>query len=367
LWSCKFFAKSIEFNQNQAYTDCLLMNVRTTSSAWIRGVATTLEAQGLDVAALFAEAGLSLAGLDDPDRRWPTERVSLLWSLAVERSGNPAVALVNPHVARPAHYGVVGYAMMSSPDLLVSLERLVRYLRIVSDAATISLPTVREGRWIRLDLFGGERTIPRQRYEYDLLTLLTFCRWMTGRALKPLSACFSFTAPRDDRPYVEAFQCPLRFNADFNGFWIAEQDLASKLPTGIPALAELHERVASIGLDRLNSPTTAHRAQVAIIKRLQDGAPRRAQVAADLGLSDHTFQRRLTNEGTSFSDLVDQTRREIAQQHLSQNSVPLTQIIYLLGYADQSNFFRACARWFGESPSEYRARVTAQLTPVEQD
>jgi hypothetical protein len=66
------------------------MNHRTTSSTWIRGVANTLSAQGLDTASLFADAGLDLAALDDPERRWPTEQVSLLWSLAAERSGNPA-------------------------------------------------------------------------------------------------------------------------------------------------------------------------------------------------------------------------------------------------------------------------------------
>ncbi len=326
---------------------------RTTSSAWVQGISDTLE--GMDVAALFAEAGLDLDVLDDPDHRFPTERISLLWSLAAERSGNPAIALTNPHVARPVHYGVVGYAMMSSPNLLIALGRLVRYLRLVSDAASISLPADRHGRWIRLDLLGGARGIPRQRYEYGLLTLLTFCRWMTGRALHPLSASFSHTRPVDERPYIEAFQCPLSFAAEFNGFCLAEEDLASTLPTSVPALAEIHDEVARRGLKRLKSPVTALRVQDAIRKRLQDGAPRRAQIAADLHLSDHTLRRHLAAEHTSFSKLVDETRQEIARHYLAQSQVSLTQIIYLLGYADQSNFFRACIRWFGQSPAEYRA------------
>lgn len=333
------------------------MNHRTTSSTWIRGVANTLTAQGLDAASLFKDAGLDLAVPDDQDRRWPTERVSLLWCLAVERSGDPAVALKNPHVAASSHYGVVGYTMMSSPDLRTGLERLIRYLRIVSDAASISLMPQPGGRCVRLDLFGGMRPVPRQRYEYGLLTLLTFCRWMTGRELRPLSASFSFPAPPDPQPYIEAFQCPLRFGTDFNGFSLVEQDLCATLPTGIPALAELHDRVALLGLDRLETPRVTQKAQEAIIKRLQDGDPRRADIASDLCLGDHTFKRRLTDEATSFSELVDATRRELAQQYLGQTHVSLTQIVYLLGYSDQSNFFRACMRWFGEPPGEYRARL----------
>jgi len=329
---------------------------RTTSSTWMRGVAQTLAAQGLDAAALFTQAGLDLTGLDDADRRWPTEAVSRLWQLAEQRCGNPAQALMGPPLQAPAHYGVVGYAMMSSPQLRTALERLVRYLRLVSDAASISLLAQPASHCIRLDLHGGASPVPRQRYEYGLLTLLEFCRWLGGRELRPLWACFSFPAPADEQPYRAAFQCALRFDADFNGICIADHDLAAKLPTGLPALAELHDDVARRGLDRLQDPRTSHRAQEVIAKRLQDGDPQRADVAAALGLGDSTFKRQLAREGTSFSALVDATRRDLAQRYLGQAQVSLTQIVYLLGYADQSNFFRACLRWFGRPPGEVRAR-----------
>lgn len=166
------------------------MQNRTTSAAWIRGVVKTFSSQGLDVPRLFADVGLDYTGLEDPELRWPTEQVSRLWTLAVERSRNPAIALFNPHVVRPDHYGVVGYAMMSSANLHAGLERLIRYLGIVSDAATISLAKGKGGQWVRLDLYGGAAPVPRQRMEYGLLTLLTFCRWMMGWISRP-SPCAS--------------------------------------------------------------------------------------------------------------------------------------------------------------------------------
>jgi hypothetical protein len=67
----------------------------------MRGVAKTFEAQGLLVAALFAEVGLSVKNLDNPDFRWPTEETSRLWTLAAERSGNPDIGLSSPHLPRP--------------------------------------------------------------------------------------------------------------------------------------------------------------------------------------------------------------------------------------------------------------------------
>jgi len=338
------------------------MKYRSTSSAWVRGVASTFASQGLDVDALFKDAGLELSLLDKADQRWPTEQVSLLWQLAAERTGNQAIGLVNPHLARPDHYGIVGYAMMSSPDLLTGLGRLIRYLRIVSDAATISLVTEQGGSWVRLDLLGGGREIPRQRYEYGVLTLLTFCRWMLGHPLRPQSALFSFPEPADVGPYVEAFGCPLLFNTKYNGFFVTEKDLSSKLPTAVPQLAELHDRMAGLALRQLETPQTTRRGQEAVARRLQDGSPRRSQIASDLGLSDRTFQRRLSAEGTSFTDLVDETRRELAQRHLGDSHISLSEIVYLLGYSDQSTFFRASMRWFGRSPGEHRACLGLNLT-----
>src|SRR5215813_10324454 len=98
-----------------------MVNKRTTSSAWMRGVAGTLSAQGLDVAALFARAGLRIENLEHGDFRWPTEGINRLWTIAAERSGNPDVGLFNSDTPRTDHYGLVGYAMMSSPDLRPAL------------------------------------------------------------------------------------------------------------------------------------------------------------------------------------------------------------------------------------------------------
>src|SRR5262249_58758484 len=85
---------------------------------WVKGIAETLNAGGLDVAALFDEAGLDTAALSDPDVRVPTESVSLLWQLALARSGNPAIGLLTSNVVRPASLDVVAYPTLSPPNLL---------------------------------------------------------------------------------------------------------------------------------------------------------------------------------------------------------------------------------------------------------
>ena len=73
--------------------------------------------------------------------------------------------------------------------------------------------------------------------------------------------------------------------------------------------------------------------------------------------SERTLQRRLAAEETSFQRLLDDTRRELAQHYLGQRNLSLADIAYLLGFSDQSSFFRASRRWFGSSPRHYRVRL----------
>jgi AraC-like DNA-binding protein len=328
---------------------------QTTSAAWVAGIVRMLESQGIDVPALFAELEMDIDTLGQVDARFPTESVSALWQRAALRSGNPGIGLCAPRTAQLASFEVLGYAMMSCPNLLAGLERLVRYLRIVSEAAQLRLGQAGGESRLDLMLYGGEQPVPSQRYEFDLLIFIGFCRWLSGREIHPRCVELAQPAPADLRPYAEAFQCPLRFDAPGYCVLFDSADLLRPLPTSNPMLAELHDRLLGEGLERLGDTRITHRAREEITRRLPEGEPRREDVAGALCLSERTLQRRLQDEGTSFQQLLDGTRRELAQQYLKQRKASLAQIAYLLGFSDQSIFHRACKRWFNASPGKYRA------------
>jgi AraC-like DNA-binding protein len=152
----------------------------------------------------------------------------------------------------------------------------------------------------------------------------------------------------------------LRFNAPVNALLFAPTDVTLSLPTANAQLAVVHERIASEHLQRRDHDQTCHRTRAVIIRHLQDGEPRRPKIATVLGISERTLQRRLTAEGTSFQLLLDDTRRELARHYLGQKTVSLADIAYLLGFSDQSSFFRASRRWFGRSPRDYRVRLISE-------
>jgi AraC-like DNA-binding protein len=192
------------------------------------------------------------------------------------------------------------------------------------------------------------------------MTILSFCRWVTNRDLRPLAFELRFPPPADLQSYQDAFKCPLRFNAPVNALLFAPTDVTLSLPTANAQLVGVHERIASEHLQRLDHAQTCHRTRAVIIRHLQDGEPRRPKIAAVLGMSERTLQRRLTAEGTSFQLLLDDTRRELARHYLGQKTVSLADIAYLLGFSDQSSFFRASRRWFGSSPRDYRIRLISE-------
>jgi hypothetical protein len=74
-----------------------------------------------------------------------------------------------------------------SPDLLGTLHRIVRYVGIVSHAATVSVRPYADGHRLVLDLKPGRRPVPHQRFAFDLLMFLSFCRWVSGSELTPIS------------------------------------------------------------------------------------------------------------------------------------------------------------------------------------
>ncbi len=332
------------------------MNERTTSSNWALGIVTALELGGVDCQALFAELGLNYANLTDPDARFAQDAMTRLWQRAVDVSGNPAIGLNMASVVRPASFHVVGYSLMSSRTLREGIARLVRYQRIIGEGADLSLRSTAAGYVLSLRINGDQLEPAQQSPEAAMAYALAFFRWLSGRTLTPLKVCFQRPPPVDLQPYQQTFKAPLSFAAKEYAMVFAREDLDAPLPTANEALAQLHDRFAGEYLARYTEGRVTHQARQVLCRLLPQGEPKRETVAQALLLSTRTLQRRLQEEGTSFQQLLDDSRRELAAQYLAKPDITLLEVAYLLGFADPSNFFRAFRRWFDCTPGEYRAR-----------
>jgi AraC-like DNA-binding protein len=194
--------------------------------------------------------------------------------------------------------------------------------------------------------------------------ILAFATWLAQRPLPVLALAFPHAAPSPAVREALDQRLGLRvaYGAPVTSATVPAALLREPIPTADPALFPLLEQHAAQQLAareqalRATDARTALAAQVqrCVAERLAHDGARLAEVAEVLGLSARTLQRRLAEAGTPFQGLLDATRRELALQYLREPALSMTEIAFLLGYAEQSSFNHACRGWFGEAPGRVR-------------
>lgn len=330
----------------------------TVLTSWSRAVRRALDRSGCDSAALFAAAGLDMAALDDPNARYPLAATTRLWRLASQATANPCFGLAVAGEVTQTTFHALGYSLSASTTLQEAFERIVRYFRLVTDAADLEF--IREADHYRFVIRPRLAPEPPADEAIDAFVALfvRFCRAMLGRDFSPLQVRLARPAP--EAPgldgFAAVFRAPLVFGCAQSELWFPAEAFERRLESANPELARLNDEVALRHLARVDRDNLNARLRAALIEQLPLGEPTAAKLAALLHLSLRSLQRRLAEEGTSYEDLLTATRRELALSHLADRRYSLGEVAYLLGFADASSFSRAFKRWTGLTPGQCRER-----------
>jgi AraC-like DNA-binding protein len=147
------------------------------------------------------------------------------------------------------------------------------------------------------------------------------------------------------------------FEQPDSGFAVASSALDTPLSTGDPALnAYLEEHAAAALASRPRRGDLVDTLRAALKEAVPTGEPSIERVAVRLNVSGRTLQRRLADLQTSFQQVLDEVRFDLARAYLVDASLDLSQVAYLLGYSELRAFDRAFRRWAEQSPAEWRAR-----------
>ena len=322
-------------------------------AVWLRALSDAWKQHGLDAEALFREAGLDIGTGHRLDPAELSDKLSHLWELAVAATGDPYVGIRTAPRQPLGALGLIAHLILACPTMLQAMERLCQYVGFVLPTASARLDALPERVRLVLHLSPGRRPVPAQRYDFIAGLVLRLMEWMTGRVVAPQLIHHPRPAPADPAPYVESFHASVRFAQPICAMDFDRADLDVPLPTANPAVADWCSRLAA-DLEQTRRGQLRVRVKKVLVDRLPKGDPRRDEVAAVLRMSERTLQRRLSEEGTHFQELVDATRRELAQQYLSVGRMSPKEMSFELGFADPSNFYRACKRWFGHSPKALR-------------
>lgn len=155
---------------------------------------------------------------------------------------------------------------------------------------------------------------------------------------------------------ADFFGCPVRFGAERNALVFDAADLNRPFPCHNPELLDILNPVLTAALAEATAlPTISHQVKGALKRILASGRPEMVEVARDIGMSERTLQRRITEEGTSFRQLMLETRQEVVRHLLAEPTIEIEEIAGLLGYEDTNSFYRAFRTWEGTTPARWRA------------
>lgn len=326
----------------------------TTLASWTRALRKQLDALGLDSAALCREAGLEPGLLDEPNARCPLSQTTRLWQLAVAASGDPALGLRTSQYVTPTTFHALGYALVASSSLREMFERIVRYHRVVSDALELDLRECAEGYEFRFRVPPGSPPPAAEALDAFAAIYVRSCRNRLDRDFAPLAVQLQRPAPQDPQPWHQVFRAPLLFAAPENLLRFPREAFERRLDDGNPELAEHNETVLERTLEQLQAPTWGSRVRACLQAQLPAGEPSAERIAQALHLSLRSLQRHLAQEGLGYDRLLAETRQQLALQHMRDPRCSISEIAYLLGFADTSSFSRAFKRWTGQAPSQYR-------------
>lgn len=326
----------------------------TTLSTWALAIARTLESLGCDADAAFDVAGLDMSQARDPNARYPVSGMTRLWQAAVRLSGDPAIGLKVAEQVQPASLHALGLSVLASASLADALQRVARYSRIVSNAAHVEFERRADLAIVHFRVPNRDIELAHEAFDAFLGNMVKLGRMLSQRDVHPRQVELTRPRPLNTAPYEAFFAAPVSYGTDSCRLVFDAAMLDEPLPSANPALARLNDQVIVDYLARFDKSQIAVQVRNQIIERLPSGEPGQGQIAAQLNMSLRGLQRRLQAEGTSFRQLLEETRQELACQYLKQSELSLGEVTYLLGFSDQSNFTRAFKRWMGQAPGEFR-------------
>lgn len=288
--------------------------------------------------------------------RYPIFKVIKLWAEAEKVIKDPCFGLIAAEKWHPSNFGTLGYALLMSTSLRETIIRLMRFYRVVIDEpiAEAELTDIGEILVYTLNYKSRENFQIPAREDSLLAWLLSVLRINFQKPFAPLSVHFTHSKPNCAAKFYKLFQCPVYFDSPTTKMEISLEDADRILPSSNKELAAFNDQVMTKYIEINSGASLVTKVKKIIVDHLPSGNATVERTASDLFMSKRKLQRLLQEEGTSFLHLINETRKNIAMQYVKDKEMDLTEIAFLLGFAEQSTFSRSFKRWTGKSPSIYR-------------
>lgn len=298
-----------------------------------------------------------MGSLDDPDFRLPAPAVMAIWKSLRERTGDPVLQLAAPSSLPFGAYRVIDYLVGASATVGEGISQFARFFGLIAEAVSLTIEAGRDRYCLCLNREDGG-AVPPVYVDYVFAALVSRVRMRIRADLQVARVELRNVEPHDAgvaATYTDLFKSPVRFGAAEDRLCFNAAEWRTPIEGADAALARLLEEHARILSQPNPRRATGFRADV---QKAVAASPSKGgsveEVARALNVSVRTLQRKLVADGTTFKEVADDVRGQLAEGYLNDPKVAIAEVAFLLGFSEQSSFNRAFRRWTGQAPGQWR-------------
>ncbi|MDA2892091.1 AraC family transcriptional regulator ligand-binding domain-containing protein [Mycolicibacterium sp. BiH015] len=312
---------------------------------------TLLRDLGVAPADVLRRAGLADDLFQHPSTRLAPLDYYRLWNSIEAETKDPALPVSLCRAVRAESFSPPLFAALCSPNFMVAAQRIAHYKKLV---APMRFGVTEHGDLVTVELSWLDAPRPpASLIMMELLFCVALIRLGTREAIRPVEVTAA-VLPEVVTPYEEFLGAPLR-RAQSHAVTVSATDAALPFLTSNEPLWAAFEPELRRRLADLETPaSTTERVRAALLEALPSGLASMDTVARKLTMSKRTLQRRIEVEGTTYQQILDATRSDLATHYLENTMLSIAEISFLLGFAEPNSFYRAFRVWTGSTPDMLR-------------
>jgi AraC-like DNA-binding protein len=306
---------------------------------------------GLDAVEMIRRAGLRPRDLHNPENWLPAAKLIALIDESASRSGRDDFGILLGKCRTFTSLGPLSLLLKHEATIGKILSAAVEYSYLLNDLLHVSIKDDGASATIEWNLVPGLHS----RHAANLVAAIAYRGISEAVEFSWDPDCIHFRDATPDRvsTFKRYFRGSLEFGSNFDGMSCTSAALNTRNPFADPDLARYARQLLNL-LPGAGEASATNKTLSTILLMLDDGEISITRAAECLGITVRSLQRRLEAEETSFNQILNETRKELAMRHLANSSASLISVATLLGYSGVAAFGRWFAGEFGMSATEYR-------------